>query len=138
MATAPAAHSTKRGTLSFPITGQAAHSADEAGCLGYIQNPEDVPIIVKSCIVYGVTNSTGAANLTIGNASTIAGAHDRADEFAAAAQAASAGTAVEGLAHGDPADSLPVVGASDYICAFGSASTAGYTGVAYIDYVRVV
>lgn len=138
MATAPAAYSTKRGTLSFPITGQVAHSADEAGCLGYIQNPEGVPIIIKSCFVYGITNSTGAANLTIGNASTIAGAHDRTDQFAAAAQAASAGTAVTGFANGDAADALPVVPADDYICAFGSASTAGYTGVAYIDYVRVV
>lgn len=128
----------KRGWCSFPLTGQVAHSADAAGSLGYIQNPEDVPIIVTRCVVYGITNSDGAANLTIGHATTVAGAHDRTDEFAAAAQAASAGTAVEGLAHGDPADALPVVAADSYIAAFASASTAGYTGVAYLEYLLVI
>jgi hypothetical protein len=126
-----------KGSLAFALTGQAAHSADAAGTVGYIQNPEDCAIIVTNCVCYGITNSTGAANLTVGNAATVAGAHDRTDLFAAAAQAASAGTAVTGFANGDAADALPVVPADDYICAFGSASTAGYTGVCYIEYVRV-
>jgi hypothetical protein len=131
-------HTTKRGDLSFELTGQAAHTADAAGTLGYIQNPEDVPIIITNCFVYGKTNSTGAADLTIGAATTIAAAHDTTELFAAAAQAASAGTAVVGHAVGAAADTLPVVAADAYICAFGSATTVGYTGTCYIEYVRVI
>jgi len=129
--------STGKGALTFALTGQAAHSADAAGTLGYIQNPEDAAIIVTQCIVYGITNSTGAANLTIGDATTVAGAHDTTTLFAAAAQAASAGTAVVGHAVGNAADTCPVVLADNYICAFASATTVGYTGVCYIEYVRV-
>lgn len=128
----------KRGDCSFELTGHAAHTADAAGTVGYIQNPEDVPIIVKACYVYGKTNSTGACNLTIGHATTVAGAHDTTQLFAAAAQAASAGTAVTGFANGDPADTLIVVPADSYICAFCSADSSGYTGTAYIEYVKVI
>lgn len=130
-------HTTEKGWCSFLLTGQAAHSADAAGSLGYIVNPEGCPIIITRCVAYAITNSTGAANLTIGSATTIAGAHDVANIFAAAAQAASIGTAVQGLANGDPADALPVVAAGSVIAAFASASTVGYTGIAYIEYVRV-
>ena len=131
------AHTHEHGWCSFPLAGHAAHSADAAGSVGYIVNPESCSIIVTRCVVYGVTNSTGAANLTIGSATTIVGAHDVANIFAAAAQAASAGTAVQGLANGDPADSLPVVAADSVIAAFCSADSAGYTGRAYVEYVRV-
>lgn len=128
---------TGKGALTFALTGQLAHTADAAGTVGYIQNPEDAAIIITSCVVYGITNSAGAANLTVGHATTVVGAHDTTHLFAAAAQGASAGTAVTGLANGDAADALPVVPADSYICAFGSASTVGYTGVCYIEYLRV-
>jgi hypothetical protein len=131
-------HTTKRGGLSFELTGQAAHSADAAGTLGYIQNPEDVPIIVKSCYVYAKTNSTGAANLTIGHATTVAGAHDTTQLLAATALAAAAGKAITGFANGDAADELIVVPADSYICAFASATTVGFTGTAYLDYDKVI
>ena len=125
------------GHVSFDVTGQLAHSADVAGCLGYIENPEDCDIIVTSAFLYGVTKSTGAANITVGNAATVASAHDRTDLFAAAAQAASQGTAITGFAWGDPAASLPRVPKGDVIAAFGSATTVGYTGVFFFTYVRV-
>lgn len=125
------------GLCSFEVTGQVAHSADAAGCLGYIQNPEACDIIVTRAFLYGLVNSTGAANVTVGNASTVAGAHDRTDLFAAAAQADSHGTAITGFANGDAADSLPKVPEGDYIVAFGSADTSGYKGVFFFEYVRV-
>ncbi len=125
-----------RGGLSFAITGHVAHSADAAGTLGYFQNPEGVSIIIKSCYVHVLTNSTGAANLTIGHATTVAGTHDTTQLFAAAAMAAAANTAVTGFANGDAADSLPIVPAGSYIAAFGSADTAGLTAIAYIEYDR--
>lgn len=127
----------ERGLCSFEVTGQAAHTADAAGCLGYVQNPEACDIIVTRAFLYGLKNSTGAANITVGNASTVAGAHDRTDLFAAAAQADSHGTAVTGFANGDAADSLPRVPEGDYIAAFGSADTSGYEGIFFFEYVRV-
>jgi hypothetical protein len=131
-------HTTKRGALSFELTGQTSHAATAAGTVGYIQNPEGVPIIITDCVVYGKTNSTGACNLTIGHATTVVGGHDTTQLFAAAAQAASAGTAVTGFANGDAADALPVVPADSYICAWCSADSSGYTGTAYIEYVKVI
>jgi len=128
---------TGRGAFSFPVTGQLSHAATADGSLGYVVNPEDTPIIITSCVLYGITNSTGAADITIGHAATAVAAHDVANIFTAAAQAASAGTAVQGLANGDAADALPVVPATSVIAAFGSASTVGYTGQCYIEYVRV-
>jgi hypothetical protein len=128
---------TERGLCSFALTGQAAHSADAAGCLGYIQNPEACDIIVTRAFLYGLVNSAGVANITVGNAATVAGAHDRTDLFAAAAQADSHGTAVTGFANGDAADSLPKVPEGDYIAAFGSADTSGYSGIFFFEYVRV-
>lgn len=131
------AHSHERGACSFPLTGQLSHAAGATGTVGHIVNPEGVPIIITKCIVYGVTNSTGAANLTIGHAATATAAHDLATIFAAAAQAASAGTAVVGGATGDAADALVVVPAANTIAAYCSADSSGYTGRAYIEYVRV-
>ena len=128
---------TGKGAFSFPVTGQAAHSADAAGTLGYVVNPEGAPIIITSCVLYGITNSTGVADITIGSATTVANAHAASNLFTAAAQAASAGTAVQGLANGDAADALPVVPATSVIAAFGSATTVGYTGQCYIEYVLV-
>jgi len=125
------------GYVSFEVTGQAAHSADADGCLGYIVNPEACDIIVTNAFLYGLVNSTGAANITVGNASTIAGAHDTTTLFAAAAQADSHGTAVTGFANGDAADSLPKVPEGDYIVAFGSGDTSGYEGIFFFEYVRV-
>ena len=125
-----------KGWMEFPVTGQVAHSADAAGSLGYVVNPEDEPIIITRCVLYGLTNSTGAANITVGSAATIVAAHDVANIFAAAAQAASAGTAKQGLANGDPADVLPVVASGEVIAAFGSADTSGYTGRCHVDYIH--
>jgi hypothetical protein len=126
----------QHGWMSFPITGQTAHSADAAGCIGYIKNPEDCDIIVTQCIVYTLVNSTGAANLTISHATTVAGAHDATALFAAASVADSHGTATTGIATGDVADSFPVVLEGSYIAAFASADTSGLVARAYIHYLR--
>lgn len=130
------AWTTEHGLCSFAVTGQASHAASEAGCLGWIKNPEDSDIIITRAFLYGLVNSTGAANITVGHAATVAGAHDLTQLFAAAAQADSHGTAVTGFANGDAADSLPVVPEGDYICAFGSADTSGYEGRFYFEYIR--
>jgi len=126
---------TELGGMSFPIVGQADHAAGAS--VGHVLNPENVAIIIKKCVVYVATNSTAGANLTIGQATTVAGAHDGATIFTAAAMAAAAGKAIVGGATGDPADELVVVAAGSFIVACTSADSSGLTGRAYIDYVRV-
>ena len=128
---------TERGGCSWALTGQAGHGATAAGSVGCIVNPEGVAIAITKCVVHGITNSTAACNLTIGYAATAILAHDTHEIFDAAAQAASAGTAVIGHACGTAADALAVVPAGYTIAAFCSDSSAGYTGRAYIEYVRV-
>lgn len=130
-------HTATGGFCSFEVTGQVSHAATVAGCLGYIENPEDCDIIVTRSFLYGLVNSTGVANITVGNAATVVAAHDTTTLFAAAAQADSHGTAVTGFANGDAADSLPKVPAGDVIAAFGSADTSGYEGIFFFEYVRV-
>jgi len=125
-----------RGGLSFPITGQTSHANTVAGALAVFKNPEDCPIIIKSCFAYITANSTGACNLTVGHATTAIGAHDTTQLFTAAAMAAAADTAVTGIANGDVADSLPIVPDGSYIGAWASADSSGLAGVVYIDYVR--
>jgi type IV secretory pathway VirB6-like protein len=125
----------ERGYCSFAITGQLTHAAGES--VGHIVNPEGVPIVITNCFVYVYTNSTGAANLTIGHAATVLAAHDLTQEFAAAAMAAAAGTAINGFANGDAADAFPVLAAGDVIVACTSADSSGLTARAYIEYVRV-
>ncbi len=123
-----------KGWCSFELTGQADHAAGQS--IGDIINPEGEAIIITRCVVYGITNSTDACNLTIGSGATVLAAHDAHDIFDAAAQAASAGTAVVGHAIGDPADTLAVVPAGSYIVACTSASSVGYTGRCHLEYIH--
>ncbi len=134
MALAIATH--ENGWLSFPLTGQAAHTADAAGTLGYVVNPEGETIIVTRCIVYNITASAGAANVTVGTNTTVAGCHDTTELSAAIDAVAAVGTAVVGFAYGDAADALPVVAAGSVFAAFGSGDTTGYTGICYVEYIH--
>jgi hypothetical protein len=127
----------EKGWCSFAITGQVAHTADAAGSVGYIVNPEACTIIVTNCIAYISASSTAACNLTVGTATTIAGAHDTHTMFDAAAMGAAAGTAVVGEDYGDPADSLPVIASGSVIAAFCSADSSGLAGVVFVEYLRV-
>jgi len=126
----------EHGWLSFPVVGRAGHAAG-VDDLGSVVNPEGVPIIVTSCIVYRATASAGAANITVGHAANITAAHDT--EHLCAAQAingAVAGTAITGIATGDPGDTFAVVPAGNVISAYASAASTGFTGRVYLHYVR--
>jgi hypothetical protein len=125
---------TGKGVMCLPVTGALGHAAGTA--LASIQNPEGVPIIVTRTVLYGITNSTGAANITVGQGASVTAGHDSSTLFTAAAQAASAGTAVVGHDAADAKDALPVVDSSEYIVVCGSASTVGYTGRVHIEYIR--
>ena len=127
----------ERGWCSFDLTGQTSHAAGADGTVGHIINPEGVAILITRCIVYADENSIGAANLTIGIATTVAGAHDRTDLAAAHALAAAEGTAWQGMAHGDADDAPVLLAAGSYIAAYASADSSGFSGKAYVEYVRV-
>ncbi len=128
----------EKGWMSFPIAGHAAHGADAAGSVGVVKNPEGAPIIITKCIAYIKTGSTGVANLTVGKAATIAGAHDAHELFdALAVQAAGVnGHAYSGHATGDAGDDNIVVAADEYIGAWCSADSSGLVGRIFVEYVR--
>jgi hypothetical protein len=124
-----------RGALCIALTGAADHAAGKS--IGYILNPEDVPIIILDAVVYSTVNSTGAANITVGHAATVLAGHDTATLVASAALAAAAGTAIQGWDHADAGDSMPVVTATEYIVACTDADSSGYEGYLLVNYVRV-
>ena len=132
---AEAANRYGRGALCIELTGALNHAAGKS--IGYIQNPEDCGIIITDAVVYSITNSTGVANITVGQGATVTAAHDSATIVAAAALAAAAGTAIQGYDHADAKDPMTVVATDEYIVACTSADSVGYTGLLYLKYVRV-
>ena len=122
------------GALTIALTGAAGHAAGSS--IGYIVNPEGVPIVITDAVVESTTSSTGVANLTVGYGATVTAAHDASEIVAAMALAAAAGTAVQGYDHADAKDALAVVPADYYIVACTSASSAGYTGFLHLKYIR--
>jgi hypothetical protein len=124
---------TGKGSFTLPVTGALSHAAGTA--LASALNPEGAAIVVTKCVLYGITNSTGAANITVGQGATVTAGHDSATLFTAAAQAASAGTAVVGINAADAKDALPVLGATEYIVVCGDDSTVGYTGRLHVEYI---
>jgi hypothetical protein len=125
---------TGKGKFCIPVTGALSHAAGTA--LASCLNPEGEAIIITRAVLYGLTNSTGVANITVGQGATVTAGHDSATIFTAAAQAASLGTAVVGIDGADAADACPVLGATEYIVVCGSASTVGYTGRLHIEYIH--
>jgi hypothetical protein len=131
------APTTQHGWCSFALTGLVGHDAGADGTVGHIINPEGAAIAITRCVVYAITNSTGAANLTVGIGATVAAAHDATELAAAHALAAAVGTAWEGMQHGDVDDAPVILAADSYIAAYASADSSGFTGRCYIEYVRV-
>lgn len=125
------------GGLSYTITGGTATAA---GGVASIPNPEGVPLILRDARFYVVANSTGAANLTIGTAPS-PGTVATNSLLTATAMAAAAGKTFDlGIGGSVVATDLTATatwGSSDYINVTGSASTAGLSGILYVDYYRV-
>jgi hypothetical protein len=119
------------GYVAIPLTGVVATTG---GALGSLKNPEGVPLIITDVKLYCITSPTGAANLTAGiaaNATT-----DDSDLINALALASTAGKAYHGMTALAAKGEAQVWGATEYITATGSASTAGFTGTLYVSYVR--
>jgi hypothetical protein len=125
-----------KGFFSIALTGAAS---TDGGGIASIANPEGVSLLILRCYLYVATNSTGAANLSvgIGAAATTAAT----DIINALAMAAAAGKYYNGQAQQVSAKTevtAPAIWSADkFLNVSGSASTAGLTGTLYVEYVRV-
>lgn len=127
------ANSFAGGYLEIPLTGAALFAGGEvAACL----NPEGVPLIITDVKIYVDTPSTGGANLSVGIAAN-ATTSDTDMINALAVNGAVTGLAYHGMTALAAKGAAQVWGATEYITATGSASTAGFAGRLFVQYIRV-
>lgn len=124
-----------KGWLAIDFTGVTATTG---GAIASVLNPEGIALIVTNAVVYIATNSTGAANLTIGIGASAT--TDYNDMLTATAMAAAAGKvytcAAISASIAQEITAPGVWGATEYVNITGSASTAGLTGTLFIEYLR--
>jgi hypothetical protein len=125
-----------KGMCSIDFTGVVATTG---GAIASVKNPEGVDVIVTKAFVYLATNSTGAANLTIGIGTSAT--TDYSDMVTATAMAAAAGKVYTAAAiSASIATEVTAPGvwlSTEYVNITGSGSTVGLTGTLFIEYVRV-
>lgn len=125
-----------RGVLAIKITGVA--STDNGG-IGAVLNPEGVNVVILRATFYAITESTGAANLSVGVA---ANATTAATDILNAldANTMTDDTAWNGFAMQNTAKtqiSAPAIWQAGYYITFtGSATTVGFEGYLFVEYVR--
>ncbi len=121
------------GYVEVPLTGVAS---TDGGAIGATVNPEGVPLIITDVKLYVTTPSTGAANLSVGIAAN--GTTGDTDMInALAVNGAITGKAYHGMTALAAKGEAQVWGATEYITATGSASTAGFVGRLFVKYIRV-
>lgn len=125
-----------KGTLSYDITGAA--SVANAG-LGSIANPEGVSILLLRGTIYFVSESTGAANLSIGITTAAAAATDILNALAVGG--VSAAEYYNCWARQNTAKTeitAPALWTSaKYLTVTGSSTTVGMVARLYLEYMRV-
>lgn len=121
-----------RGALCIELTGAVAHAGGE---VANVLNPEGEDLIITRAVLYSTHVSTAAANLYAGvgvskvhNATTLVNAVDIV--------ALTAGTAKNGFANGDAADSLVIWDSDEYISVTGSADSSGFAGYLFVEYLH--
>lgn len=129
------AYTPGKGWLAIDFVGVTATTG---GAIASVLNPEGQALIVTNAVLYLATNSTGAANLTVGiGASATTDYNDMVTATAMAAAAGKVYTAAAISASIATEITAPGVwGASEYVNITGSASTVGLTGTLYIEYLR--
>lgn len=121
------------GYIEIPLTGAALFAGGEVAA---VLNPEGVPVIITDVKLYVDTPSTGAANLNVGIAAN--GTTSDTDMInALAVNGAITGKAYHGMTALAAKGEAQVWGATEYITATGSASTAGFAGRLFVQYIRV-
>jgi hypothetical protein len=127
----------QRGRMTIKITGAASAAA---GGLGSVANLEGVPVLITRSQLYVETPSTGAANLGIGvvAAATTAGT-DVLNDLAVNGSITGKvynGNTIQVTAKTEI--TAPAVWtAAKFLTFTGSATTAGFVGWLFIEYVRL-
>lgn len=121
------------GYIEIPLAGAALFAGGEVAA---VLNPEGVPVIITDVKLYVDTPSTGAANLSVGIAAN--GTTSDTDMInALAVNGAITGKAYHGMTALAAKGEAQVWGTTEYITATGSASTAGFVGRLFVQYIRV-
>jgi hypothetical protein len=125
-----------KGLFSVAVTGT---TSTDGGAMASVANPEGQTIYILRSYLVVTTPSTGAANISVGVAAD--GATSATDIInALAINGALTGKIYNGQAQQVSAKTevtAPAAWTSDkYVTATGSASSAGFTGTLYIEYIR--
>ena len=128
-------NTTGKGFLSIALTGT---TSTDGGAICSIANPEGGSILILRSYLYVATASTGAANINVGVGATAA--TDASDMInALAINGAITGKYYNGntiQATTKTEVSAPAVWHSgDFLNATGSASSAGFVGTLYVEYI---
>jgi hypothetical protein len=120
------------GCLEIPLTGALLFAGGEVAA---VANPEGVPLIIQDVKLFVDTPSTGAANLSAGLAA------DAVTSATSLINALAVNGAITGKAyHGMTALAAKgeglVWGTAQYLTATGSASTVGFAGRLFVQYIR--
>lgn len=121
------------GYIEIPLTGALLFAGGEVAA---IANPEGVPLIITDVKIYVDTPSTGAANLSVGLAAN-ATTSDTDMINALAVNGAVTGLAYHGMTALAAKGAAQVWSTTQYLTATGSASTVGFVGRLFVQYIPV-
>lgn len=126
-----------RGRMEIKITGVAATTN---GGLGAVLNPEGVDVAILRTQLFVGTPSTGAANLSCGvGATATTSGTDIIDALAVGGSITGKiynGNTIQGTTKTEI--TAPAVWESDeYITFTGSATTVGFVGYLFVEYIRL-
>lgn len=120
------------GCLEIPLTGALLFAGGE---IAAVANPEGVPLIIVDVKIYVDTPSTGGANILVGLAAN-ATTSDTDMINALAINGAVTGLAYHGMTALAAKGEAQVWGTTQYLTATGSASSVGFAGRLFVQYIR--
>jgi len=121
------------GCLEIPLVGNALFAGGE---IAAVANPEGAPLIIVDVKIYVDTPSTGACNISVGLAADAVTA-DTDMINALAINGVITGKAYHGMTALAAKGEAQVWGATEYITVTGSASSVGFVGRLFVQYIRV-
>ena len=120
------------GFLEIPLTGAALFAGGE---IAAVANPEGVALIIVDVKIFVDTPSTGGCNISVGLAAN-ATTSDTDMINALAIDGAITGLAYHGMTALAAKGAAQVWGTTQYLTATGSASSAGFAGRLFVQYIR--
>ena len=120
------------GCFEIPLTGNLLFAGGE---IAAVANPEGVPLIIQDVKIYVDTPSTGGCNLSAGLAAD-AVTSDTDMINALAINGALTGLAYHGMTALAAKGAAQVWSTTQYLTVTGSASSVGFTGRLFVQYIR--